>query len=210
MNSVSSKWSNITLSLAAIFQAAKLVKDVARTGQVDPLALEISMNSILKIDAQSVLDIYGGAQNLQIGLQEIPRLLTKKAKKEDTEIIRYVISLMYLEKKFSKMPALKKTLTRRIAQAQSQAAHFSAQDPHVIETLASAFLQTLGQFRYRIQIVGNVNYLKQTEVVAKIRALLLAGIRATVLWRQMGGNKWQLFLWRKKIIATAKQLQTQT
>lgn len=200
------KWTNITLSLAALFQAAKLVRDVARTGQVDPATFEVSINSILKTNSDSILDIYSNIQGLQVGLTEITRLLTKKNKKNDADVIRYIVSLIYLERKFSKAPALRKTLLRRIEQAQSQATHFSPTHELVIDTLASAFLQTLGQFHYRIQIVGSVNFLKQADVVAKIRALLLAGIRAAVLWRQMGGNKWQLFLLRKKIVATANHL----
>jgi len=40
----------------------------------------------------------------------------------------------------------------------------------------------------------------------KIRTLLLAGIRAAVLWRQMGGNRWQLLFSRKDIINDAKML----
>jgi high frequency lysogenization protein len=33
--------------------------------------------------------------------------------------------------------------------------------------------------------------------------LLLAGIRAAVLWQQLGGNRWSLFWSRKKYVATA-------
>lgn len=200
------KWSNITLSLAGIFQAARLVKEVARTGQVDETAFENCISSILKIESDSILDIYGGIEGVKLGLKELPRLLNRKAKKSDLEIVRYVVSLIYLEKKFSQNPQLRRTLTRRIQQAQSQATHFSLSDPLVVNTLASAFLQTLGTFNYRIQIIGSVNHLKQEPIVAKIRALLLSGIRSTVLWRQMGGSKWQLFFYRRKIINTANKL----
>lgn len=202
------KWTKITLSLAGVFQAAKLVKELARTGQVDETSFENSINSILKIQSDSILDIYNGQAGVKLGLQEISHLLSKKIKKMDHEVMRYVISLLYLEKKFSRAPALRKTLLRRIEQAQSQATHFTPSDSLVIKTLASAFLQTLGTFNYRIQIVGSANCLKQEEVVSKIRALLLAGVRSAVLWRQMGGNKWQLFLGRRKIVKTAKQLLT--
>ena len=200
------QWQNIVLSLAGIFQAALLVKTIARTGQIDEQALIQSINSILVTQSESVLDIYSSIENLQIGLRAITQLLKKQTKKNDVEVIRYFASLLYLEKKFSTAPELKKRLLRRIQQAQSQANHLALDDPHVIETLASAFLQTLGQFRYRIQIIGIANYLKQTDIIAKIRTLLLAGIRSTVLWRQLGGNKWQLFFFRRKIVNTAQSL----
>ncbi len=199
-------WRNITLSLAGIVQSAKLVNDIARTGELDEQAFATCINSVLKTQSDSITDIYEGVQGLRIGLQEIPRILNKKTTKKDVDMIRYIVSLIYLEKKFSQSPDLKKTLSRRIQQAQSQATHFAVTDKHVVSTLASAFLQTLGQLRYRVQIVGNVNHLKQEEIVAKIRTLLLAGVRAAVLWRQMGGNKWQMFFSRRKIIQSVRTL----
>ena len=48
---------------------------------------------------------------------------------------------------------------------------------------------------------------KQPEIVQdKIRACLLAGIRSAVLWRQVGGSKWQLLFHRKKLVQAARQL----
>ncbi len=40
----------------------------------------------------------------------------------------------------------------------------------------------------------------------KIRALLLAGIRSSVLWRQMGGSRLQFIFSRQKIKKTAEKL----
>ena len=38
------------------------------------------------------------------------------------------------------------------------------------------------------------------EVVAEIRALLLAALRSAVLWRQMGGSYWD-FMFRRRAMA---------
>ena len=43
-------------------------------------------------------------------------------------------------------------------------------------------------------------------IAAKVRATLLAGIRSAVLWRQSGGNRWQLIFGRRKIIEQAGRL----
>jgi high frequency lysogenization protein len=40
----------------------------------------------------------------------------------------------------------------------------------------------------------------------KIRAWLLAGIRAAVLWRQVGGNRRNILFSRSKIVKNAQQL----
>jgi high frequency lysogenization protein len=55
-------------------------------------------------------------------------------------------------------------------------------------------------------VAGEQNYLQKTETAARVRTLLLAGIRAAVLWRQLGGSKWKLLFARKKYVAVARQL----
>ena len=41
--------------------------------------------------------------------------------------------------------------------------------------------------------------MKQTTTSDRIRTLLLAGIRSAMLWRQLGGNKWQIIFGRGEI-----------
>jgi high frequency lysogenization protein len=43
----------------------------------------------------------------------------------------------------------------------------------------------------------------------KVRALLLAGIRAAVLWRQVGGSRLQILFSRAKIKAAAEKILQQ-
>src|SRR3569623_1691456 len=49
-------------------------------------------------------------------------------------------------------------------------------------------------------------HLSHPDVANKVRTLLLAAIRSAVLWRQCGGNRWQLIFGRRKIIDTARAL----
>lgn len=44
----------------------------------------------------------------------------------------------------------------------------------------------------RIQVTGSPAVLQSPQVQAKVRATLLAGIRAAVLWHQVGGGRLQL------------------
>ncbi|MNT00829.1 High frequency lysogenization protein HflD [compost metagenome] len=56
-------------------------------------------------------------------------------------------------------------------------------------------------------VQGNPHYLGQAGVVAEIRALLLAAVRAAVLWRQLGGSYWDFLLSRKAMVeAVDRQL----
>src|SRR5690606_41275217 len=54
--------------------------------------------------------------------------------------------------------------------------------------------------RQRIQVHGDMRHLQINANAARIRALLLAGIRSARLWRQLGGNRWQMLFARKKML----------
>ncbi|MEK7758734.1 MAG: DUF489 family protein, partial [Pseudomonadota bacterium] len=48
--------------------------------------------------------------------------------------------------------------------------------------------------------------LSNPAIADKVRAALLAGIRSAVLWRQLGGRRWQLLFSRGKLARTAAEL----
>lgn len=58
----------------------------------------------------------------------------------------------------------------------------------------------------RLQIHGEMQFLQNPRNAERIRALLLAGIRSATLWQQLGGNRWQLFFSRRKILNDAYAL----
>ena len=53
---------------------------------------------------------------------------------------------------------------------------------------------------------GDPNLLNRPEIAARIRALLLAGVRAAVLWHQCGGRRLQLLLQARRTVNTARAL----
>jgi high frequency lysogenization protein len=55
-------------------------------------------------------------------------------------------------------------------------------------------------------IKGDQAHLSNVDNAAKIRALLLAGIRAALLWRQAGGDRWKLIFSRSAMQKEAQQL----
>ena len=58
----------------------------------------------------------------------------------------------------------------------------------------------------RIQVTGVTQYLQHLGTQNRIRAALLAGIRSAILWQQVGGTKWQLLFFRRKIATTAQHI----
>lgn len=198
-----------SLALAGVFQSAALVRDLARTGKTEKIAFDTSIQSIYKIDVNTVEQVYGGTINgLRLGLQELVNLLAYTKRDYDRELTRYLIGLMHLERKLIRSPEIKKNLSRRIKHAISQANYFSASPQLIINSLADIYVATLGALPFRLHVVGQGKHLGHAETVSKIRAALLAGVRSAVLWRQLGGSRWQLFLMRHKLIGIGKKLLT--
>jgi high frequency lysogenization protein len=200
-----------TLALAGIFQAARLVQQIARRGMVDQEVFATSIQTIFKIDAATPEDIYGGEQNVLSGCKTLLNQLAggntaNPDKKKDIEITKYVINIMVLERKLMKEPKLLKRLTAGIEKASNQAEHFSATHDNVIASLADVYSDTVSTLRPRVMVNGEHNHLSNPDNANKIRALLLAAIRSAVLWDQCGGSRWQIMFNRKAFIAEAETI----
>lgn len=201
---------DLSLALAGIFQSAALVKDLARTGKAENTAFDASIQTIYRIDAPSVELIYTSASKLQLGFKELVKVLGRSSLMTDREVMRYLIGLMHLESKMHRSTEIKQILSRRIKHAAYQANYFSSSPELMINNLADIYVSTLGRLSYRLHIVGHSKHLGQKEVINKIRAILLAGVRSAVLWRQLGGSRWQLFLIREKLIKIAEKMLVAT
>jgi high frequency lysogenization protein len=93
----------------------------------------------------------------------------------------------------------------RIEQSTSE---FDMSRGSVINKIDGLYQNCISSLSPRIMVRGEQNYLRNDDNAAKIRALLLAGIRCGVLWQQLGGSKWTLFWRRKKYVATARKFLT--
>jgi high frequency lysogenization protein len=199
-----------TLALAGIFQAANLVQQIAHNGQCNQASLETCIRSLFVTNPEHTLDVYGGElRDIQEGLVTLSSVLSQQSqqsKQQDIEVLRYALNLLHLESKLNRRPDMLDVIGSRIDQARHTASHFGYTHPNLISNLGSVYADTISSFRMRIQVSGNPSILQQQENAAKVRALLLAGIRSAVLWRQTGGRRWQLIFARKKVIRLAREL----
>ena len=200
------------LSLAGVFQSALLVQMLAREGSVDAQAFDVSIRSILALDADSVSAVYGGAMGLRFGLEYLRDAMNSRSMPADLEVARYVISMLHLETSLRRRPAMLQAIRDGIEKARSQMKFFANDEsvegvhPVLVEKLAELFSQTISTLVPRIMVSGEHVYLANPTIAAKVRASLLAGIRSAVLWRQIGGRRWQLLWQRGKIASTASEL----
>lgn len=194
------------LGLAGVFQAASLVQQAATKGKLDQADFETSIGCLFIQNPEHAEDIYGNAANVVSGLELIVEQLGDNNHSRDIDLARYVISLLYLEKKLSKHPEMLARISDGLDNAHRQSEHFSITHENVIANLANTYQDTISHLTPRIMVTGAHNYLNQESNANKVRALLLAGIRAAVLWRQSGGSRLKLLFTRKGILQATEGL----
>ena len=191
------------MALSGLYQAATLVQQVAREGSLESAAFETSIESLFRIESDSTEEIFGGWEKLRCGLGTLIHQLDRRER--DLELTRYVVCLLFLERKVIRRKDLLKIILEGIDVATSQAEYFSATHENVLAKLADIYRTTISTLSPRIMVSGTPAYLNNPDNANKIRALLLAGLRATVLWRQVGGNRLQLLFYRSAILDSAEQ-----
>lgn len=198
---------NQTIALAGVAQAVSLVQQIAKHGVADTDAMEASIGSVLKIDAEDVEHVFSGLNGVKIGLQQLSKQLGGPPA-IDPEQVKYAATLVFLERKLVREPKFLDEIKAGIEVAAAEAEQLpSVLDEKVLTKLASLYQNTISKLHPRIIINGEQAYLTDSENTTKIRALLLAGIRAAFLWRQCGGNRWKFLLFRGKIFNEVQRLR---
>jgi high frequency lysogenization protein len=194
------------LALAAIFQACHLVDCLANHGEAPIEQIQLSMVALLNQNPSSLQDIYGPSENLQTGIDAIITLLGERKTSTDFNgtTLGYVLSVLTIERQLNSRPEMLETVASGIDNANRQAQHFSTIHDNVFANLASLYQQSISKLRLRIQVKGNAIYLQQPNVAERIRCLLFSAVRSVVLWRQLGGKKYHLVLYRKALIKALK------
>lgn len=189
------------IALGAVFEAAVLVDRIARTGQVPNAALGSMLGSLLVRENKPALEIYGGDDlNLRDGYRALVGALERDTSSLQREPLRYALAMIGLERQLDKRGDMLQVIGSRLDQIQQQVDHFGLTHENVIASFGGLYQDTLSTFRQRIQVQGDMRHLQQTDNAAKIRALLLAGIRAARLWRQLGGHRWQMVFSRRWLL----------
>ncbi|BAU46780.1 lysogenization protein HflD [Sulfurifustis variabilis] len=207
------------LALAGMFQAARLVQKLARDGRTETRPFAASVRSVLMIDAENAAEVYGGVGGVALGLKLLRDKLSGSAEPSDLELAKYVISMLQLEAALRRRPEVAEAIRAGVRAAETQMSLFHGESedeeeeddadtvhPRLVDLLAELYTQTLSTLNPRIMVSGEHGHLSNPEIAARVRAGLFAGIRSAVLWRQLGGNRWQLVLQRRAIAQEAERL----
>lgn len=202
-----SKDQSQALALAALLQSAQLVHDIATSGKAEPEAYNPLLQSLFAFDSDHPAMIYGGAIGVNNGLNLLKDTLGGKSHPSQRATVRYALAMIHLSGKLAKSNEQMNIIANRLQHIQFKADHFSNDINSISSSVAAVYKDTLSTFANRIHVSGNPIHLQSDVNADKIRTLLLAGIRACILWRQVGGKRWHFFTSRKRLLqATASIL----
>ena len=193
-----------TIALAALVQALGLVDELAHNGRCDESSPLPLLNSLFEFNPASTEAVYGRLTVLQPGLDRLRYLLAGNAANQPIHITRYAMSVMILARQLAGDKDRQAIIQSRL---QSMPTKVTDENLEVMaKDLARLYQDTLSTCSHRIQVAGAAEHLRDTHVANRIRALLLAAVRAATLWQQTGGRRWRLLVFRKRFASWANIL----
>ncbi len=191
------------IALAGLHQAAHCVLRIANRGSVDIDQMEPCLHSLFQIDAEDVPSVFGEPGAVATGARQIVAQLTGQPER-NMEMTRYVITLLKHERILAERGDMLAVIGEGIEAAREARGEAPLIDRDVIARFASLYSATISKLEPRILVRGNPLYLQNEENQERIRALLLAGLRAAILWRQCGGRRMQILFGRRKLLDAAR------
>ena len=191
------------LALAGVFQAADLAHHIASRGKINQPFFTVSIGSLLKTNSDDMTRVYGSEWNLKPGLDNLACFLKLQSPTPHyAYIVKYAFQLLRLGNTMNRDRKMVDNIAPTIRSIQSKTTQLETIPFALVEKLAEVYYQNFSQLSsfQRIRIMGHKEHLGDAKNVSRIRALLLAGVRAAVLWKNVGGNQ-LILVFRKKMLA---------
>ena len=195
-----------TIALAGLAQSVHLVQQIAQRGRADDEAMAPVIGSVLMVDAENIEAVYGGLVGLKLGFSTLIQQLSEP-RQVDPELARYASTLLFLERELLKRPPMIEVMGAAILEAvQARDDTGTLLDGQVLAAMARGYLATISTLKPKVIVSGEQRFLAEAHHADRIRALLLAGIRSALLWRQAGGSRWKILFIRGRIRSEAERL----
>ena len=189
-----------TIALAGLYQSCYVVSNIAWKGEYNEQDFLPLTNSILQIDSTVVKDIYIDIDNINSGFIYLKKQIIGDIFTRSSETRRYIESLKILS---NHLMSDQKTITlmqNLLKELEENTSDLTTDGK--AEKLSEVYQKTLSKFEPRIIVNGENKYLTDPIQASRIRTALFAGVRATLLWEQLGGSKWKLFLFKSSFSKT--------
>jgi high frequency lysogenization protein len=195
-------------ALAGIYQAVACVMRIARTGSADTAVMEPCIHSLFQVDSDTVTAVFGAPGAVANGARQLVSQLTGRPER-DLELTRYVVSVIRLERKLSGRPELLDRIGQGIEAAAAIRDEHPLLHPDILVQFADLYSENLSPLTPHILVRGASIHLQNPDNQIRIRALLLAAIRSARLWRQLGGNRWQILFGHKRLLTESRRYLAQ-
>ena len=195
-----------TLALAGVAQAARMVDLAAKTGTWPSAFVEASVHSLFSFEPDAVDAVFGTRQGIQLGLEQLAACLRVSQDPAAADTLRYMLAILQLEKRFNRRDDLQAIVHSRLKHAAYKAENFTQNINSLSANISAIYQDTLSTLPFRIKVTGSAQHLNNPQVADVVRTLLLCGVRAAFLWRQLGGTRLKLMLSRGAVRDTAARL----
>ena len=191
------------LALAGVSQCAMLAQELARRGHAQTEPLRCALGSILILNQTDPEVALGGVHGVYAGLPDLGR---KNPDPSTVERLRYTVALIDIQKRLRRNHPVTSRLRAELVHLQDESLARDPVSPEAVAAFARVYTTTVSTLTPKIMIQGNQQHLRDDDIVLKVRAVLLAGVRAAYLFHEHGGRKWQLFIGRRTLAEAANRL----
>ena len=195
-----------TLALAGVAQAARIVDLAAKTGSWPTPFVEASIHSLFCFDPDAVDTVFGTPQGIRLGLEQLSACLGLSQDEASADTLRYTLAILQLERRFAPRDDLQAIVHSRLKHTAYKAENFSSDIKGLSANISSIYQDTLSTLPYRIKVTGSAQHLNNPHVADVVRALLMCGVRAAFLWRQLGGTRLKLMFSRGAVRESAARM----
>jgi len=217
------RWEWQVVALASVAQSAALVAKLALHGNASQTEILASVNPLLVLNPSSEADVYPNLGHLNLGLRTLDDMFNQVRSPENVSLVRYTLGMLLLRNKLDANPNMQAKIRDRLQSIQpllltpenatpwrmeeTEKTDEQMRQEQTFEQIAALYQDTISTLAQRIQVQGQADYLQNEYVSNRVRSLLLAGIRSAVLWHQLGGRRWRLIFYRKRVQETASRLR---
>ena len=195
-----------TQAFAAICQASALIQELANCGTWDDDAAAILIKSLATDSTDNLEQLYP-PQYLKTGYYSLIQCFGgNTGEQRYLQLAKYVILFLRLERKVTQSSTASERLYRRLEAntSDARAKHLSVLDPSLIENLSNIYKSEVSDTGLlKFNIYGKKTMLQQPHIQHKIRALILAAIKAVIHWRIAGGRRRSLIFKRSRLVECA-------
>ncbi len=192
-----------TIALAGVVQACHEVQSLAREGYADHQSYENCIKSILVLDAVNTPAVFGGIDGVKKGLSLLADGVMQSTSTSSLEVLRYTMSILQLQNQLYRDSSAFNSFASEIER-------LSAVDQEgMAEACSEIYQKYISVMQPQVIVQGEEHHLQKDDVPPQIRALLLAGLRAAVLWQQKGGSRFRLIWERTRMRNAARNLLSQ-